>query len=141
MIWHLLKFRIKWIREHYFRWTVIPTWKYWYVINRTFEEGCQTRLDYIHQISSILTLVERLEKNEAALNTIAYRQGEVIRKYVKFFRDTGITEEILDKDFSGTGFSGSLYQVRIDSLENKEDGERTGNQKEHREDSGETPGD
>jgi|SRR3989304_238279 len=140
-IWDLLKFRIKWIVEHYFRYTILHTWEYNYDLSKSFEEGCQNRKDYIHQISSILTLVERLERNELTLNTIAENQRGVIRKYVKFFRTFGLSEEVLEKDYSGTGTTFNLVAIDLSEITNKEDGKGVGNQEEQGEDTRETPGD
>ena len=139
-IWYLLKFRIKWIVEHYFRYTILPTWKYNYNLSKEWESGSEFKKDLLGQIRALHTYIERIEGENKALNTIANNQRERMRQYARFFMVTGISEKILGEDFDRRHFTDSIYETLILKITNEEDGKGTGNEKEERKDTGETPG-
>ena len=140
-LWGLFKFRIKWTWEHYFRYTILPTWRYNYNLSREWESGSEFKKDLLTQVRALQTYIERIEGSNKALETIADNQRRVIRKYVKFFRTFGLSEEVLDKDYHGTGTTFNLVEVDLHEIPNEEDGKRVGDQEEQGEDTRETPGD
>jgi len=123
-----MRFRhFKHILHRWIRWTVLPTWKYNYNMSLVANEA---HICYQATIENAIEIIEKQEKELSQLNTINQQLVEKVRKYVQFFRNYGIGEEVLEMDFGSRTTGSGLSAFRIDESKNKKVRSRSTGKKE-----------